>query len=104
MNRKTGGVATPYRWRVVGADGETLCAPSRGLARGPAAVYHRLSDARRIARTLRRHGHAAAVVPYDKGRHVGRRVREHPRRGMEVIRTDRHQVSPNEVLDICRRR
>lgn len=66
MNRQTGGLAKPYRWRVVGADGETLRAPSRGLARGPATVYHRLSDARRIARTLRKHGHAAAVVPYDK--------------------------------------
>ena len=66
MNRRTGGLAAPYRWRVVGADGETLCAPSRGLARGPAAVYQRLSDARRIARTLQRHGHTAAVVPYAK--------------------------------------
>lgn len=66
MNRRTGGLAVPYRWRVVGADGETLCAPSRGLARGPAAVYQRLCDARRIARTLRRHGHTAAVVPYAK--------------------------------------
>ena len=66
MNRKTGGLAAPYRWRVVGADGETLHAPNRGLSRGPAAVYARLSDARRIARTLRRHGHTAAVVPYAK--------------------------------------
>jgi len=66
MNRRTGGLPAPYRWRVVGADGETLCAPSRGLARGPAAVYQRLSDARRIARTLRSHGHTAAVVPYAK--------------------------------------
>ncbi len=66
MNRTTGGLGAPYHWRVVDADGETLCAPSRGLARGPAAVYRRLSDARRIARTLRRHGHAAAVVPYAK--------------------------------------
>ena len=66
MNRSTGGLTAPYRWRVVGADGETLYAPSRGLARGPAAVYQRLSDARRIARTLRHHGHTAAVVPYAK--------------------------------------
>ncbi|MYD86630.1 MAG: hypothetical protein F4018_16360 [Acidobacteria bacterium] len=66
MNRKTGGLAAPYRWRVVGADGETLHAPSHGLSRGPAAVYTRLSDARRIARTLRQNGHLAAVVPYDK--------------------------------------
>ena len=64
MNRKTGGLTAPYRWRVVGADGETLSAPSRGLSRGPATVYQRLSDARRIARTLRRNGHTAAVVPY----------------------------------------
>jgi len=64
MNRRTGGLAAPYRWRVVGADGETLCAPNRERARGPAAVYQRLSDARRIARTLRQHGHTAAVVPY----------------------------------------
>ncbi len=66
MNRKTGGLAAPYRWRIVGADGETLHAPNRGLSRGPAAVYARLSEARRIARRLREDGHTAAVVPYDK--------------------------------------
>ena len=66
MNRKTGGLAAPYRWRIVGVDGETLHAPSRALARGPAAVYARLSDARWIARTLRQNGHVAAVVHYDK--------------------------------------
>ncbi len=66
MNRKTGGLTAPYRWRIVGADGETLHAPNRGLSGGPAAVYARLSDARRIARTLRQNGHVAAVVPYDK--------------------------------------
>ena len=59
---------------MVGADGETLCAPNRGLARGPAAVYRRLSDTRRIARTLRSDGHTAAVVPYAK---VGTAAVEH---------------------------
>ena len=64
MNRKSRGLTTPYRWRIVGADGQTLCAPTHRLSRGPAAVYQRLSDARRIAHTLRRNGHTAAVVPY----------------------------------------
>lgn len=66
MNRKTGAIDAPYRWRVIGADGQTLQAPSRGLSRGPAAVYARLSDARRIARSLRAQGQTAAVVPYCK--------------------------------------
>ena len=67
MNRKTGGLTAPYRWRIVGADGQTLDAPNRGLSRGPAAVYAKLSDARRIARRLREERHTAAIVPYDKG-------------------------------------
>lgn len=75
MNRKTGGLTAPYRWRIVGADGQTLDAPNRGLSRGPAAVYAKLSDARRIARQLREERHTAAIVPYDKGGHVGPRVR-----------------------------
>ena len=67
MNRKTRGLTAPYRWRIVGTDGQTLDASNRGLCRGPAAVYAKLSDARLIARRLREERHTAAVAPCDKG-------------------------------------
>ncbi len=60
MSRKTEGLTAPHRWRIVGADGQTLDAPNRGLSPGPTAVYAKLSDTRRIARRLRedRHSHS----------------------------------------------